>query len=380
MTEWWLIIAFYWTWFLADCLKCSRHLRFSFSRIGGLRPARARAGQVLGSPPLPTAWQTLAADPPYSFSPEGIASQAVGCAGQTNEPAPVAWRWEEITAVSQRRGRLLINGRDFCAVTAFSDVHGLRRLIDQCGKLPTKDRADFLRARLHDWFRPALLKRRLTAVLLRTRRLAILGAVNFTLAALVTLYLLVDGPALVGDTWAAHIAASLPRVGAAFALIHLTSVVLAWQAHRRLLPKQQEDRVRLILNALLLPPHALRLRAQLTAAAFPPQHPLAWLIAVADPRTLRPFARATLADLRWPVAPHHLTANPLARDIAGWMRAQVAPPIERLLRDAGLEEKSLLAAPAPDGSESCLYCPRCRDQFTRPDARCPRGVPLLALK
>lgn len=380
MTEWWLIIAFYWTWFLADCVKLSRHPRFSFSRRWGIRAVHTRAGHLLTSAPLPTAWQVIADDIPYSFSPHGLCNQSIASAGRQESAPAVAWRWEDIHELTHRRGRVLINGRDFCAATPLSEVHRLRALVDACRPLATEARAAFLHAQLASWFRPVRLQRRLTSVVGRTRNLATLGSVNFTLAVLATLYLLADGPALLGDAWAARIAASLPLIGSYFVLIHIATVILAWRSHRRLMPARNEERARLVLNALLLPPHALRLRSQLSATAFPPQHPLTWLVVVGDKNTSAPFARAVLADLRWPLAPCPSSSDPLASLITNWLRLEIAPHIEQLLRDAGLDEKKLLRAPTPDSPASCLYCPRCLDQFTQPDARCPRGVKLLALK
>ncbi len=379
MTEWWLIIAFYWAWFLADCVKLSRHRRFSFSRLCGGRSARASSGHVLASAPLPTAWQVLVDEPPYSFSPDGLCNQSAA-SSLPADTGPVAWRWEDIRDIADQRERLLINGRDFCPITSHSDAERLREFAAACGRLDREERAAFLQARLDAWFRPLRLKRRLGVCLRRTRLLALLGSVNFALAALVTLYLVFDGPALVGDLWAIRVTALLAPLAVFFAATHVALVILAWRAHRRLMPAQNEQRVRLVLNALLLPPHALRLRAQITAAAFAPQHPLSWFIALGGGRDRDPFARATLAALRWPLAPARTSGASQAYVIADWMHARIAPHIERLLCDAGLDEKKLLAAPEPDGPSSCLYCPRCRDQFTRADARCPRGVKLLALK
>jgi hypothetical protein len=379
MTEWWLIIAFYWTWFLADCVKLSRHPRLSFSRRRGVRCARASSGHLLMSAPLPTAWQVLVDEPPYSFSPDGLSNQSAA-SSLPADAGPVSWRWEEIRDIAEKRGRVLINGRDFCPVTSHSGAARLRELAAVCGRLDREARAAFLQARLDAWFRPLRLKRRLEACILRTRVLARLGSVNFALAALVTLYLVFDGPALVGDLWAVRVAALLPPLAVFFAATHVALVILAWRAHRRLMPAQNEQRVRLVLNALLLPPHALRLRAQITAAAFAPQHPLSWFTALGGGQDRTSFARATLAALRWPLAPARTSGASQALVIADWMHARIAPHIGRLLRDAGLDEKKLLEAPEPDGPSSCLYCPRCRDQFTRADARCPRGVKLLALK
>jgi hypothetical protein len=382
MTEWWLIIAFFWAWFFADCVKVSRRIRFALSRPWAFRQARLHQGHALPSPPLPTAWQAITEDCPYSFSPDGVCNVCVGTAIRaTEEAAPVmAWRWEDIAEVVQKRGRLLINGRDFCAVTIFSEAHTLRTLADHCRPLTREARATVLRTALAARFRPDNLRRRVKIFLARTRDTAFLGLFNFCLALAATVYLLINGPALVGDVWAARIASALPLLGGYFAVIHVATIVFAWKAHRRLLPKKSEERARLILNAFMLPPHALRLRAQMAVSWFPRQHVLTWLAAFGRPHDLKRLSQGALADLRWPTTPPHTASDSPAHAVTSWMRAELLPHFERLIAQAGLNIDALLHAPEPDGPASCLYCPRCLDQFTRPDARCPRGVKLLALK
>jgi hypothetical protein len=382
MTEWWLIIAFFWAWLLADCVKISRRARFGLSAGWGFRRSRIHRGHALPSWPLPISWQAVTEDCPYSFSPDGICNVPVGSAarGESDHAPATAWPWEDIAEITQKRGRLFINGRDFCAATIFADANQLRALVSHCCALTPDARAAFLRSEIAEQFRPTHLKRQTKIFLSRTRDIAMLGLFNFCLAALATVYLLIDGPALVGDNWAARIAAALPLLGGYFAVVHVATIIFAWKAHRRLLPKKSEERVRLVLNAFMLPPHALRLRAQMAASWFPPQHVLSWLVAVGRSNDLARLARATLADIWWPVMPPNTPADSPVHLIATWMRGEIRPHLERLAVQAGLNLDALLRAPEPDGPASCLYCPRCLDQFTRADARCPRGVKLLALK
>ena len=382
MTEWWLILALFWAWYLADCLKASAHARFLFANAWGRHRARASHGQILPSPPSPLAWHTSVDDPPYSLSPHGICNAPTGAAGHPSpEPdSAVAWRWADIKEVTQKRGRIFINGSPFCPATKFANAKELRALASHCASLPPDARAAFLSRQVEHWFRPAHLRRCVTALTGRTSAVADLATFNFVVALAVTIYLLANGPAYVGDLWAERLVRALPLLGAYFALIHVATLVFAWRAHRHLLPAHGERRLSLVLNASMLPPQALRLRAQIATAYFPAAHPLTWLAAAGRDADFFQHARHTVTDLRWPLPPPHPNDAALVNNICAWMRAQVTGHVDRLLKARGVTLENLLTAPTADSSASCAYCPRCRDQFTSPTARCPRGVPALPLK
>jgi hypothetical protein len=385
MTDWWPLLAVFWAWFLFDCVKVSRRPRFLFSHTpgGGIHAkVRTAFGNFTASAPTPCTWHALTEDPPFSFSPEGLANVAIGSAGRPS-PEPLiarAWRWDEIREVRTRRGRVWINGVDFCGATPFADAAELRALAAKLTPLPCEQREHFLRATLAAWFRPIHLQRRQRVLVARTRPLAVLSVFNFLIALGVSVYLLAGGPALVGETWATRLAEWASRLGLVFLFVHVWTLVAAYRAHRRMVPKLGEQRATLLLNAALLPPHALRLRAQIAAQFFPPHHPLAWLAALGRTEDLAVHARHTLADLRWPLASRQNLQPALVATISTWMRERVAAHAENLLHAAPLDAEKLFAPPEADSAASCLFCPRCRDQFTDPAACCPRGVPLQALK
>ncbi len=382
MTEWILIIVVFWGWFFADSLHASRRPRFLVSRASSCRRARAKFGAVLFGPPLPGAWQIAIDDLPYSFSPDGICNVSVLSAShQAPDDGTVrAWRWEDIREISQKRGRIRINGDDFCAVSSFANAASLQLFVQRCVALPSAERETFLRNQLARWFRPASLKRRLLSVNRRTRDIATLGFVNGLLAALLSVYFLTDSPTIVGEQWAARIAAALPLLGGYFALLHVSSLVLAWRAHRRLRPRHHEERSRIILNALLMPPQAMRLRAQIIRHAFAPQHVLTWLAAAGRRDDFAFWARRALRDLRWPRAlPPGARQSPVAH-ISAWMRQNGTLCVETIIAREGFLIETFLPAPRPDGPQSCLYCPRCLAQFTQQGATCPHDIKLLALK
>jgi hypothetical protein len=381
MTEWWLFLLCFWLWFGFDSLKISRRPRFLFSGVCRRR-ARTQHSQTATVIPSPFTWHATTDDPPFSLSPEGISNLPAGSAGRpAPDPVPArAWRWEDIREIKNKRGRLLINGADFCPATPFATAATLRALASRVAPLSTAQRSSLLAAHIGAWFRPAHLRRKKISLLARTRGLAEFGTINLLIALAVTLYLAADGPSLVGTTWASHLVRIAPMLGLYFVGIHLIIVILTWRAHRKLLPAQSEPRLSLVLNTLLLPQLAVRVRAAISSAYFPPQHALAWLAATGSRGDLITFARHTLTDLRWPLPPASVQNPELVASIHRWMQTQISLNAARILKAAGLTETELLAPPAPDSPLSRTYCPRCGDQFIDPQGRCARGPKPLALK
>jgi hypothetical protein len=160
---------------------------------------------------------------------------------------------------------------------------------------------------------------------------------------------------------------------------HLAAVILAWRVKRRLRPVAVEKRGTALFSALLMPPQALRLRALLGEGFFPPQHPLAAIMALGGKRAKERGAFDTLADLRWPLPAPDQEQTTLSGEVTAWFRGVVEPQIDRLVKEAGISVKGLLAAPKQDSPTSCSYCPRCGDQFVQGVQVCPHGVKLVAL-
>ncbi|MFT3868915.1 MAG: hypothetical protein QM715_10705 [Nibricoccus sp.] len=380
MSQWWLLIAAFWFWYLVDSVKPGRRLRFVLTRALGRGPTAASHGTVAVTSVSPLGWHVRTEDPPVAFSPEGLSNVPVGSAGRP-APMPVhakAWRWEEIRQLSAKRGRIFINGEYFCAVTPFTTAKRLRDLIDGCKNREPKARAAWLEARIAEGFRVARLRRQRNVLLGRTGSLAIWAGFGLGLALVVSAYLLLGGVLPVSEMLAGKIGRVLPLLGLYLAGLHMCLVIAGWIAHRRLLPKHGEARFSLLFSALLLPPQAYRLRSRIGAEYFQAAHPLAWLAAVGKQGDFILYARQALADLRWQLAPAHLETErrELYQTISSWMRKRMENEFGRLLRERKVSEGELLAPPKKDCPESCAYCPRCGSQFTVPEGRCPHGIEL----
>jgi hypothetical protein len=152
---------------------------------------------------------------------------------------------------------------------------------------------------------------------------------------------------------------------------------MAWRASRRLRPVAAEKRGTALFSALMMPPQALRLRSLLGEGYFPPQHPLAAVMAFGGKRAKERAAFDAVADLRWPLPMPDTPA--LAGEVEAWFCGVMESQINRLVKEAGLSTQALLAAPLRDSQASCSYCPRCGDQFVGGVEICPHGVKLVAL-
>lgn len=400
MSEWWPLIAAFWAALLFDCVKIfPSHWRrvFIASALGRVprppRPTRARkqrkfratafgqCARAVFSPPLPVAWQAFADDLPFSFSPEGICNVTVGSvSGRPPEPAVTrSWKWEDVKSVEKKGGRLWVNDRDFCAVTAYAGAAELWALAKGCAVLAPADRAHFLERTLGGWFRPAHLGRSLARMKGRTVTVVFFASVNALIALALSVYFLADGPEFVGERWAKYLVRMLPMIGLYAASVHVIALVAGWQAHRKLAPAQGGQRASILVSAALLPPMVFRLRAQIAASVLPAQHPLVWFGAVAGEKAFRKRASRILRDLRWPLAPVCCPDPQITQRITQWMRARMLSETERLLALRRVDADELLAPPEPDGAESRSYCPRCRDQFTKTAGHCSCGIELVAL-
>jgi len=209
--------------------------------------------------------------------------------------------------------------------------------------------------------------------------LGVLCAANFVLAIAGSAFLLGQAKWL-GDDWSERLKEIGPRFLLGFCFVHFALLVVAWQAHRRLLPKETEKRMNLIVGAAFLPPQALRLRAQLSVAYFSPVHPLAFLALSLNGEDLKCYARQLLGDLNWPLPLPEAPQSALINSITSWMRGRLTLEVDRLLREKGLATEKLLQPPPRDSDSSKSYCPRCGSQFMAGPTHCPEGIKLLALK
>ena len=375
MSEWNSVLAIYWALWAVDGVRVAR--RRGFSATSGWSAERADLFYLWITWPgfSPGSWRITTADVPLSLSPEGVSNRPAGCAGRPAEaPATAhAWCWADVRAVDAVDGWLRINGARFCPDTGHVTATQLLEL----ARLAPAARAENIDRLLRRWLRPAYLRRRARVLAGRTTALATLNLVALALVAAISLYVVGGGSARVSPATAAALARAFPWLIGCVAGLHVTAVGTAWRALRRLKAVAPDRRRAALLSALLLPPQALRLRAMLGDGFFPPQHPLAVALALADGAARQQWAFQTAADLAWPIGVR--SDPPLAREIAAWYRRALGERLRPLLESAKIDPRELLAPPAPSTAESCSYCPRCRDQFVAGPRECPLGVTLQSI-
>jgi hypothetical protein len=370
MTEWASVLLVFWALWLVDGIKLPPVARFGVTGRG--RRARLVFGRLLVPGWSPMAWRVVAADIPFTLSPDGICNRPAGSAGRPAE-APLratAWAWAEVRETAVKDGWIHINGARFCRDTGHlraAQILGLARL--EAGA-----RAARIGWWVQRWLRPAHLRRRTQVLVGRTVIAMQLNVLFLLLAVVITGYLLADGASRLTPKQAEVVARSLPLVAGYLVLLHGIALIATWRAVRRLKVPGEDKRPIALFSAALLPPQALRLRALAGDGWFPAQHPLALALAFARQPELAALAFQTLGDLRWPVGA--ADDPPLAKTIAAWQRTALAQRLSPLLDAAGVQEEELFRAPRADGPASCRYCPRCRSQFTSETARCAHGVEL----
>jgi hypothetical protein len=379
--EWWPALAVFWTLYLIDGIRGGRRDRIGFQAAIGRPCARAKQAAWHLPPPLPTAWGVVVEDLPCSLAAEGLTNWP---AASTSRPPPLpdavqSYRWEDVREISTRTGWIRVNGRRFAPVTPALDAAELQRLTRALSTQGPTARAEHLR----DWhrrrLRPMRLRRRLQLALGRSRLLAELntGQVAFLLA--LTTYFLGGGPDHMPPAVRDRIAAALPWWLGGYAGVHVVAVGWFWRLHAKLCPERGQERGGLVLTAVLVPAQGLRLRQHLVAALGNRQHPVSAALALGERTTVAQLTRDTLADIRWPRTPTGLPAD--TRKIV----ASAGSLLEPLIHAASSRAQPQLAfdsmfVPLPAASaDACAWCPRCGDQFVRPESHCPHGVPLQPL-
>lgn len=376
MSEWISVIAVFWILWAIDGVKITPRAMFTVVGGGWWRAGGVAFRRVSWPGWWPARWRVMVTDVPLTLSPAGVCNRPAGSAGRPTE-APVraqTWRWEEVRDVGLAKGWIYINGARFCPDTGHVTAPQLLGLAPLAVGLREKR----IRELLGRWFRPAHVRRRAQVLAGRTRVVAGLNLVFLAGCGLLSVFAAGVIASRLSDGSVERVATILPWFLLGMVAVHFGAVIAAWRLVRRLKAVAPEKRRTNLLSALLMPPQAMRLRALLGDGFFPPQHPLAVIVAWGGERAKAAWAFNAIADLRWPIGTGD--DSPLAGEITGWFRAELEVRVEAMLRRANLGSETLLAAPPADAPGSCSYCPRCRDQFVGGVQRCPHGVALCPVR
>ena len=156
-SDWASLLLVVWVLYALHGLTWRRTPRFHFQSWLG----RARASADLKTwstfGPLPNGWRLRTDDLPLALSAEGLTNLPVGSLAR---PSPLprtleAWRWEEITAVQERRGQIWINGRPFAPATGHLSAAAITAL----AAAAPDQRATQIDQLTRSWLRPQRLRR-----------------------------------------------------------------------------------------------------------------------------------------------------------------------------------------------------------------------------
>jgi hypothetical protein len=406
MSEWWSVVAVFWTLYLADGVSGGRREQLFLSSWRGewrwrfwprlprprSRPPRTahltQAGWFV-APPFPWAYTLALDDLPASIASEGLTNWP---SASTSRPPPRPDRtrtatWENAGKISTGGAWITLGGERFAPVTNALDARALRGLAERLTAMTPEQRAAEITFFQNRRFSVLRARRRIAIGLARTRTLAWMNTLQ-TIGWIALSFALVRGafdPALpfgLAGSWRWLEPEQIRWwvLSGWLFLMHLLALGTAWRLHGKLHPRRKDERANLIFSALLLPAQALRLRAALLRPLAHGMAPMAAVLAVGTPATARAAAAATLRDLDFPARPSGLPASTMSLNESA--AALCRPALVRALAEAsadgvtGLRAEELLAPPANREAGVCAFCPRCGDGFLRSDGVCPQGVKL----
>ncbi len=163
-------------------------------------------------------------------------------------------------------------------------------------------------------------------------------------------------------------------LAAAMVLLAIQTAFMFYRAHRKLFPREKQERLENVVKMILCPPVSLRAADVLTKNALSEYSPLviASVLTGADEQRL---VRGFVLDLQHPLL-HEITDDDAVETVS-WMGAEQLRLSHEYIRRTGRES---LFGPTEREGASLSYCPRCSVQFVMTNGECPDcpGVELVA--
>ncbi|HKR12455.1 MAG TPA: hypothetical protein VJT15_10380 [Pyrinomonadaceae bacterium] len=163
-------------------------------------------------------------------------------------------------------------------------------------------------------------------------------------------------------------------LAAAMVLLAVQTAVMFYRAHRKLFPRESQERFENVVKMILCPPVSLRAADVLTRNALSEFSPLV-VANVLEGADEQRFVRAVVLDLEHPLL--HEVTEQHAMETVNWMAAEQLRLTREHVQRAGLAN---LFGPTEREGESLSYCPRCSVQFVMTKGECPDcpGVALVS--
>jgi hypothetical protein len=178
--------------------------------------------------------------------------------------------------------------------------------------------------------------------------------------------------------WRRGFANTWPMLGMMLLLFWTMTVWEFWAVHKSLWKDRSRERRKHLFVFGLTPVGAIRLFDAVRRDALDVAHPLCIARVTCRDADFQEFAATVYRDLAYPMVPNDI--HPTAEEVetTTWFRLQMKSACERFLSAVGIDPVESLRPHKDIESDCCVYCPRCRTQFTRDADECPSctGVPL----
>jgi hypothetical protein len=332
-------------------------------RLAGLRFS-ANSGSLVGLNPLPPLGTVFRVRLwPLSLSNDGACAFVGSTLSPAGRPpqAAAAVAYADMVEVGSDGATIRVNGNAFAAADTREPAEALSSLLNRLHTAPAAARSDLL-----DQAIAASLDVRAAAA--EAMRFRADTRVLRVLCVAFWLYLFVLCPAL---TTAFGLQWLLIPLALAGLLFHVSTVIVFFRTHRRLLPDERSSRLEHVFKMALCPPMAVRAVDAVTAHALARFHPIAVAFALAPPAEAAAFTGLYLRDLRHPMP---TALDGAAAEIESDYRQRLIVCVERLLGARGVDVRTLVAPPQSTDVGDRAYCPRCLGLFTVEGGICPDCV------
>ena len=327
----------------------------------------ANGGMLLLNPLPPPGRVFLAHLLPVSISPAGVCafnSQTLPWGARSTTQSSEFVPFSAINKATTDGAYLLFNGEKFTKCATPKQAKALADLITEVGAAKLSKREAVLRAWLAKQF-----DAKHAATVWREAEDAV-GPIRW-LCSLSFVFMFAATPVAVTIFGLERL---IVPIAVAMVLLAAQTAFMFYRAHRKLFPRETQERLENLVKMILCPPVSLRAADVLTKNALSEFNPLvvASVLEGADePR----FVRGIVLDLQHPLL--HEVTEEKALETVNWMAVEQLRLSREYVKRAGLVN---LFGPTEREGDSLSYCPRCSVQFVMPRGECPDcpGVALVA--
>lgn len=362
--------------YLTECLIWVKKQSVAFVSTSGKRwrvttpkswLGNANGGMLLLNPLPPPGRVFLSHLLPVSISPKGVCafnSQTLPWGARSTTQTGEFVPFSAITKATADGAYLLFNNEKFTKCVTGKQAQALADLITEVSATKPAKRESLLRswlAKQFDTKQAANARRETEETVGPIRWLCTLSFVFMFIAMPVAVTIFGLEPLII-------------PLAAAMVLLAVQTAFMFYRAHKKLFPRETQERFENVVKMILCPPVSLRAADVLTRNALSDFNPL--LVAnVLEGADEQRFVRSIVLDLQHPLL--HEVTEEKALETISWMGAEQLRLSREYVKRAGLE---FLFGPIEREGDSLSYCPRCSVQFLMKAGECPDcpGIELVA--